>query len=162
MGREDRARRLGAIRSILRERTIRNQRELLSALNNVGYRVTQATLSRDLRSLDLVRRPDGAGGYRYTVAGSGDVGEEAAGSDPELILRGLLSLEFSGNLGVIKTRPGHAGSVASGLDSLGLRELLGTVAGDDTILLVPRDGITRSGLTEALERRVPGIVERVT
>ncbi len=102
--------------------------------------------------------PDGRGGYLYAFSD----GESKAGSDKSLIddfRRGFLSLEFSGNQALVKTLPGHANSVAFALDNLGLREVLGTIAGDDTLLIVPRDGVGRKALLAALQARIPGLEE---
>jgi transcriptional regulator of arginine metabolism len=72
-------------------------------------------------------------------------------------LRGFVSLEWSGAFALLKTLPGHAASVASALDNLRVEGILGTVAGDDTILVVPRDGVTRQRIQKALRQRIPGI-----
>ena len=89
-------------------------------------------------------------------------GDSKAGSETDLLhdfMRGFISIEFSGTLAVVRTLPGHAGSVAYGLDNLGLDGVLGTIAGDDTILVIPRDGVDRKKLLEELESMVPGIKE---
>jgi transcriptional regulator of arginine metabolism len=120
--------------------------------------VTQATLSRDLRHLRVVKVSDGSEGYYYTFLET----ETGKGSDQTLIqdfLRGFLSIAFSGNFGLIKTLPGHAPSVAAAIDNLGIEEILGTLAGDDTILLVPRDGVERYAILHALETKIPALKE---
>ena len=114
MSKDERAQRLRAIRSILGRHRIGSQAALLEALREAGFRVTQATLSRDLRSLDLVRRADGGGGYLYTLADHPPGSAGSGTDDPGLIMRGLRSIEFSGALGVVKTLPGHASGIASG------------------------------------------------
>jgi transcriptional regulator of arginine metabolism len=84
------------------------------------------------------------------------------GSDKSLaedFRRGFISIEFSGNQGVVKTLPGHASAVAFAVDNLSIPEVLGTVAGDDTILLIPRDGVSRRQMLDALQRRIPGLEE---
>jgi len=84
------------------------------------------------------------------------------GSDKSLVedfRRGFISIEFSGSQGVVKTLPGHASTVAFAIDNLNIREVLGTIAGDDTILLIPRDGVSRSQLFQALQGRIPGLEE---
>ena len=73
------------------------------------------------------------------------------------VRRGVLSIEFSGNFGVIKTRAGHANSVAFALDILGLPEILGTLAGDDTIFVILREGMTKEDLLESFKLRIPEI-----
>ena len=71
--------------------------------------------------------------------------------------RGIISIEFSGNFGVIKTRPGHANSVGFALDVLALPEILGTVAGDDTIFVILREGMTKEDLLDSFNSRIPEV-----
>jgi transcriptional regulator of arginine metabolism len=156
---EERAARLRAISKILEGRKVRSQEELLPYLKGEGFRITQATLSRDLKNLGVSKRPDRNGGYVYSL-GPGNSGRDVTG-ELQAILRGFLWMAFSGNHGLIRTLPGFASSVASGLDSLALREILGTIAGDDTILVVPGDGVSRDELAKALVTRIPALKERV-
>ncbi len=158
---EERAERLRKIRDILGDRRIGSQEMLIALLREQGLRITQATLARDLKRLNVGKIADGNGGYAYSLPDENRRNGSAQAGDPEFIVRGFLSLEFSGNLGVIKTLPGYANSIASGLDNLGLRELLGTIAGDDTILVVPRAGVGSGRFIRALVTRVPGIERRV-
>jgi transcriptional regulator of arginine metabolism len=154
----ERSIRLARLRQIIQTRSIDSQERLLAILAQEGFAVTQATLSRDLKALKIGKLPDGRGGYLYAPAD----GAFKAGSEKSLIgdfLRGFLSIEFSGNQAVIKTLPGHANSVAFALDNLAVREVLGTIAGDDTILIVPRDGVSRKALLSALQARIPGLRE---
>ena len=154
----ERAIRLACLRLIIQTRSVDSQENLLEMLAEEGIVVTQATLSRDLQALKVGKLPDGKGGYLYAFSD----GESKAGSDKSLIddfRRGFLSLEFSGNQALVKTLPGHANSVAFALDNLGLREVLGTIAGDDTLLIVPRDGVSRKALLAALQARLPGLEE---
>jgi transcriptional regulator of arginine metabolism len=152
-----RPQRLARLRQLVAGREAHSQGELQHLLEQEGFEVTQATLSRDLKHLRVGKLPDGRGGYRYVLPETG-----AAGSESSLIedfRRGFLTIEFSGNQGVIKTLPGHANSVAFALDNLRVRDVLGTIAGDDTILVIPRDGVRRSTLAAALRARIPGLRE---
>ena len=154
----DRSLRLARLRHIIETHPVNSQESLLHLLNADGFQVTQATLSRDLKYLKVGKVPDGRGGYLYTFSDA----SSKVGSDKSLVedfRRGFISLEFSGNQGLIKTLPGHASTVAFAIDNLSIREVLGTIAGDDTILVVPRDGISRSELLLALQDRVPGLEE---
>jgi len=156
---KERETRLTAIRRILRTRTVESQESMAEILAAEGWEVTQATLSRDLKELGVAKLPDGKGGYAYAFPESG----ETAGSEKHLVqdfLRGFLSIGFSGQFGVIRTIPGHASSVASALDHLEVAGILATIAGDDTILVIPRDGTTRNGMVKALEERIPGLKDR--
>ena len=156
-GRRGRSVRLARLRQLAARGGAHSQEELLGLLHQEGFAVTQATLSRDLKYLQVGKLPDGQGGYRYGLAETGAPASEA--SLIEDFRRGFLAIEFSGNQGVIKTLPGHASSVAFALDNLRVRGVLGTIAGDDTILVIPRDRVRRSALVAALRARIPGLGE---
>jgi len=154
----ERSVRLARLRHIIETRKINSQEVLLNFLSEEGFKVTQATLSRDLKYLKVGKIPDGKGGYIYTFSDSAS----KVGSDKSLVedfRRGFISIEFSGSQGVVKTLPGHASTVAFAIDNLNIREVLGTIAGDDTILLIPRDGVSRSRLFQSLQERIPGLEE---
>ena len=154
----ERSVRLARLRHIIETRQIRSHEVLLSFLSEEGFKVTQATLSRDLKCLKVGKVPDGRGGYVYTFSDSAT----KVGSDKSLVedfRRGFISIEFSGSQGVVKTLPGHASSVAFAIDNLNIRELLGTLAGNDTILLIPRQGVSHRQLFNALQERIPGLEE---
>lgn len=142
--------RLARLRKLIESRSASSQEELARLLQEEGFEVTQATLSRDLRYLKAAKVPDGRGGYRYALAADGTASERSLVDD---FRRGFLGIEFSGNQGVIRTLPGHAASVAFALDNLRLREVLGTIAGDDTILVIPREGVKRPALLAVLKAR---------
>ncbi len=148
--------RIATIRKIIAAKGVDSQERLIELLRREGFAVTQATLSRDLRSLGIAKVPDAGGGYAYTLPEP----EVKPGRDATFIqdfMRGYVSLEFSGHFGLMKTLPGHASSVAAALDNLRITEVLGTIAGDDTILLVPRNGVARQAMLAALKKRLPGL-----
>lgn len=150
--------RLARLRHIIETRQVNSQETLLRVLCEEGHSVTQATLSRDLKYLKVGKVPDGKGGYLYTFSDQAT----KVGSDRSLVedfRRGFISVEFSGNQGVIRTLPGHASTVAFAVDNLNVHEVLGTIAGDDTILLIPRDGVDKQALMQALQARIPGLEE---
>jgi transcriptional regulator of arginine metabolism len=154
-GRSSRRLRLTAIRTLVARGPVESQERLTELLRAEGFSVTQATLSRDLKGLGIGKTPTPNGGYSYVFA----EGEVKTGSDATYVQdfkRGFLSIEFSGSLGLMKTLPGHASSVASALDNLRVKEVLGTVAGDDTILVVPRNGVSAGRLEKAIRARIPG------
>jgi transcriptional regulator of arginine metabolism len=130
----------------LNEQPVRSQAELAAALLAAGFHVTQATLSRDLEELGAVklRTPDG-GLPIYVVPEDGAPLTARAGRDTtphrlaRLLAELLVSAEASANLVVLRTPPGASNFLASALDRAGLAEVLGTVAGDDTILVIARD-----------------------
>lgn len=154
----ERHNRLSVIREIIKTHRIDNQDALLEMLEKEGYSVTQATLSRDLKMLKVGKISDGWSGYYYALPEK-DLVSESEKSYIQDVRRGILSIEFSGNIGVIKTRPGHANSVGIALDILSLPEILGTVAGDDTIFVILREGMTKEDLQESFKVRIPEITE---
>jgi len=162
MGRNpmERSARLVVMRGIIESRKVDSQEMLLKLLKGQGFDITQATLSRDLKYLKAGKVPDDRGGYSYAFYDA----QNKAGSDKSLaqdFMRGYLSFAFSGNLGVIKTLPGHAGSVAFALDNLEIAKILATLAGNDTMLVVPEDGVSRDELIEALAERIPGFKDSI-
>jgi len=143
----DKKQRLEAIERILQTEVIKSQDELLKSLINNGFEVTQATLSRDLRRLQIVKTPDAQGRYIYALP---DMALPEPRLPTPMISRS--TVDFSGNLAVIKTRPGYAMGLASDIDEQAPAEILGTIAGDDTILVIPREGYSREQVREALAR----------
>ncbi len=125
--------RQGQILKLIRSRPVRTQEELAQELKNLGINATQVTLSRDLRELRLVKTPDG---YREMEAE--DVGPQLASLAADF----LIDVRNAQNLVVLKTAPGHANSVAVSLDAEEWPEVVGTIAGDDTILVIAPDNET--------------------
>ncbi|GHU65806.1 arginine repressor [Bacteroidia bacterium] len=145
--------RLSLILDLVRKHAFGNQEELLKLLHQSGFEVTQATLSRDIKYLKIIKSPDASGNYIY-VSSAKNIYSKNKVSDKsgnELTIKGFISLEFSGNLGVIKTRPGYAMGIASDIDGKASHIILGTIAGDDTILIIPREGVEKKAIIEALE-----------
>lgn len=152
--------RLTAIRRIIARGSVDSQETLIALLRKEGYVATQATLSRDLKSLGIGKAPRPEGGYTYVVA-TKDTPPATEKTFIQDFTRGFLSMEFSGALGLIRTLPGHANSVAAALDQMRVSEVLGTIAGDDTILVVPRNGVSPARLAKALKARIPGFQEGI-
>ena len=148
--------RLNVVKEMIKNNRIDNQDTLLALLKKEGFSVTQATLSRDLKMLKVGKISDGWSGYYYALP-ENDMVSESEKSYIQDVRRGILSIEFSSNFGVIKTRPGHANSVAMALDVLALPEILGTLAGDDTIFVILREGMTKEDLQESFKTRIPEI-----
>ena len=146
--------RLTAIKDLIKKNKIDNQDTLLNLLKEEGFDVTQATLSRDLKALKVGKISDGWSGYYYSLP-ENDLVAESEKSYIQDVRRGVVSIEFSGNVGVVKTRSGHANSVALALETLSLPEILGTLAGDDTVLIVLREGVTKEDLLESFKSRIP-------
>ena len=131
---------------LVTQRQIETQEELADLLNAEGFRVTQATVSRDIKALQLSKAP-GRGGRQYYQILKKDSSE---GEKYTRVLReGLLSMDIAGNLLVIKTMTGMANAVAAALDHLQLDKIVGTLAGDDTIMCALKD---TSDAQEVLDR----------
>lgn len=156
---KNKADRLQAIKEVISATRVSGQEELLKILLNKGFDLTQATLSRDLKLLQVVKIAAVDGGYTYVFpekAGVQDVHRKHQGAFNG-VTTGFISIEFSGSLAVIKTRPGYASGLAYDIDSHISKEVIGTIAGDDTILLVLREGISREEVTNALSVFIPNI-----
>ena len=145
--------RLETLRMIISSQQMGSQDELLQALQKEGFQLTQATLSRDLKQLKVAKASTLNGTYVYVlpndtmykrVTTSGNIREMMQSS-------GFVSLNFSGNMGVIKMRPGYASSIAWNIDNSDMPQLLGTIAGDDTIFVVIKEGYTHEEVMKALE-----------
>lgn len=141
------------IREILQANEVASQDILLKMLAEKGLELTQATLSRDIKELKIVKVPTIKGTYAYQLSDSiQNVQEEIPVSS-----FGFVSIEFSGQLAVMKTRPGYAMAIAGEIDNKASRYILGTVAGDDTILLIPRENISKEEVVASLSTFIPNI-----
>lgn len=152
------ANRLDAIKMIISSKEMGSQDELLQALASEDFELTQATLSRDLKQLKVAKAASMNGKYVYVLPNDimyKRIGEQTAG---EMMLNnGLVSLHFSGNLAVIRTRPGYASSMAYDIDNHESNDILGTIAGDDTIMLVLSEGATQTKVRNFLSSIIPNI-----
>lgn len=141
--------RLLAIRRLIEKEAVTRQDELLSMLKQEGFEVTQATLSRDLKFLEAGKVPDKEKGYIYVLP-RGKQQNRRSSNMGNFPLNGFISIEFARDMAVIKTHPGYAQSIASAIDELDAYEIMGTIAGDDTILLIPRDDVGKEDIKNAL------------
>jgi transcriptional regulator of arginine metabolism len=137
--------RQGQILKLVRMNPVHTQEDLAKLLREQGIEATQVTLSRDVRELHLVKTPNG---YRQ-MDGRGS-GREAESQFELLAGEFVQDVKTAQNLVVLKTAPGHASSVAVALDAAGWAEVVGTVAGDDTILAVTPDNTTASKVCHRL------------
>lgn len=155
---KNKAQRLLTIRQIIQEEEISSQEELLRSLERKEFELTQATLSRDLKQLKVVKAPGVNGEYVYSIPGHNrnvmPIGRVVENSYQSM---GFESLEFSGNLAVMRTKPGFAAGIASIIDDKSPFEIIGTIAGDDTIVIVSREGLSRQSVLDALGVIIPGI-----
>ena len=143
------------ITKIISRGNIRSQEELLTALQRKGFDLTQATLSRDLKFLCVAKVPHPVRGYVYAITGSDDDNSGPDFTGNSYLADGFRGLHFSGNLAVMKTLPGYASSFAAFIDSADQYEILGTIAGDDTILIIMREGTSENDLMNALISIMP-------
>ena len=142
------AQRQQAILELIRQQAIDTQDGLARALAEMGLQVTQATVSRDIRELQLQKVQTPEGGYRYALPAAVDrsIGERLH----RMLRESLLSVAVSENLLVIKTLSGSANVAAEALDALNWPEVLGTLAGDNTVLLVARSAAEAPGVEQRL------------
>jgi transcriptional regulator of arginine metabolism len=151
--------RLLAMEKIIAGENIISQEALLKKLKGKGIICTQATLSRNLRQLGVSRVPDGKGGYRYALAGKKEATPDAGVRlNIVPVIREIVEAK---GLMVIRTIPGNANATAYYIDNTGRYEIAGTIAGDDTILVIPRDGITLNQVHSCLELIMPGLHKQI-
>ncbi|MBQ5829216.1 MAG: arginine repressor [Alistipes sp.] len=138
--------RLSVIRKIIRSEYISSQDELIERLEESGVSITQSTLSRDLKFMHVAKIPHKEKGYVYVLPNSSrnDIDVSTNLSD------NITDIAFSGNMCVITTKPGYASAISVPIDSRGIYEILGTIAGDNTILLILREGFDMDMLMEQL------------
>jgi transcriptional regulator of arginine metabolism len=148
------------IKEIIASGSINSQNELLDILIAKGHLITQATLSRDLKELKASKVPGEKGNYKYVIA------DELQAKKPLMSyggynMSGFISIEFSKNLGIIKTMPAFSSTIAVAIDKANVNEVLGTIAGDDTILIIAREGYTKYDVINALKMKFPALIEKI-
>ena len=114
---------------------INTQDELIDRLREHGFEVTQATVSRDIRELHILKMTTGKGSYRYVLPKQSEGGVRFSSA----LIDSIVSVDHAGNNVVLRTYPGMAQAVAVGIDHMDLHQILGCIAGDDTILVIVRD-----------------------
>ena len=149
------ANRLDAIKMIISSKDVSSQEELLQALSKEGFELTQATLSRDLKQLKVAKAANMNGKYVYVLPNNIMYKRSNDQSASEMLMTsGFVSLQFSGNIAVIRTRPGYASSMA---DNRECPAILGTIAGDDTIMLVVHEAASHDEVRSFLSQIIPNI-----
>lgn len=139
---------------LIKENEIETQDRLAEMLNAEGFNVTQATISRDLRELKVTKVAAADGGQKYAILASGDIQlSERLG---RIFRDGVISMDYAQNIMVIKTLNGMAMAVAAALDSMGNNEIMGTIAGDDTIFCVVKTEQKAIRLIERLKTNIKG------
>ena len=138
---------------IIEKKEIETQEDLIAELKAAGYDVTQATVSRDIRELKLVKVTTGHGGYRYMLPPQPSDSSVNVKFNSALA-ESITSVDYAVNIVVVKTYPGLANAVATGIDSLKLTSILGCVAGDDTIIIVVRDAEMARDIRERIRHLI--------
>ena len=126
------------IMEIISTRNVETQEQLLESLREAGYHSTQATISRDIQELRIVKELTGMGTYRYTTA-QGDVTSSFSSRLNTIFRECVTGLDYAQNIVVIHTLPGLASAAGSAIDAMELSVILGCLAGDDTVMVVMRD-----------------------
>ena len=126
------------IMEIISTRNVETQEQLLESLREAGYHSTQATISRDIKELRIVKELTGMGTYRYTTA-QGDVTSSFSTRLNTIFRECVTGLDYAQNIVVIHTLPGLASAAGSAIDAMELSVILGCLAGDDTVMVVMRD-----------------------
>lgn len=148
------------IRKIITKNNVHSQEDLLKRLEEKGYELTQATLSRDLKFMQVGKVSHPVKGYVYVMPGLDEREPEKTRARNNYLADGYRDLQFSKNLAVMKTSPGYANSIAVIIDEAKAWEILGTVAGDDTILIVMREGVSKNDLINTLISIMPGLEKK--
>lgn len=156
---KNRKQRVEMIVDLIRNRCISSQEELASILAEKGFNVTQATLSRDLKMLKTTKVPTDRGTYMYILPDSNSLKDKLLATGQMSInpnyQSGFISIEFAGNMAVIKTRNGYAPGLAYDIDMSQSPEILGTIPGSDTIFAVIKDGISHEEARAVFARFLP-------
>ncbi len=150
-----RQKRHNAILALIKEKFVETQKELTEELLNMGYNVTQATVSRDIKELRLIKSQNEEGRYRYVQAHSRGVPD--GGSRTRIIFsHSVVSVDYALNNVVIKTLSGMAQPAAITLEAMGWPEILGTIGGDDTVFVVVKNEKYAEKLTVTLRQMISG------
>ena len=148
------------IKRIILDNKIASQDELLDSLRKDGFELTQATLSRDLKEIRIGKLADPSRGSIYVLHEQLNKNNQQSNA-PSIPDNSVLSVVFSYHLCVIRTFPAFASTVATFIDNSQLSGIAGTVAGDDTIMVIPREGYTQKDILKALESVIPGIESKL-
>ena len=126
------------ILEIIANKNVETQEQLLAELQAVGFRGTQATISRDIKELRIVKELTSLGNYRYTVSNS-DISSSFTTRLNTIFRECVISFDYAQNIIVVRTLPGLASAAGSAIDAMNLSSIVGSLAGDDTVMIVMRD-----------------------
>lgn len=140
---------------IISNSNVETQEQLLQQLQAAGFNSTQATISRDIKDLRIVKELTTFGTYRYTTAAR-EVPSTFSGRLNTIFRECVTNFDYAQNIVVIHTLPGLASAAASALDTMNMSVVLGTLAGDDTVMVVMRDGNTAAGFCGEIKSLLEG------
>ena len=151
--------RIEVLKMLISSKEMGSQEEVMQALKSEGFPITQATLSRDMKQLRIAKASSMNGKSVYVLPNETMYNRVRKPKAATTLLQtsGFVSLNYAGNLGVIKTRPGYASSIAYNIDVSNLPEILGTIAGDDTIFIVLKEGSSKEEFEKGLEGLIPSL-----
>ena len=151
--------RLEALKMLISSMELSSQEEVLKVLEKEGFKLTQATLSRDLKQLKVAKAASMNGKYVYVLPNETMYRRVTTPRKAtEMMQRsGYISVNISGQLAIVKTRPGYASALAYDIDNTDSPYILGSIAGDDTIFIALREGVSRGQVLEALSYVIPEI-----
>lgn len=137
---------------IINQKAIETQEELADELKNSGFDVTQATVSRDIKSLKLIKTQDSRGKYRYSIIKNetNDIVDKLT----SILKNTVNGVEGINNIVIVKTLNGSASAAAEAIDNLGLGEVAGTIAGDNTIFILVRDNDKAEELVSSIQKMI--------
>lgn len=151
--------RMETLKMLISSNELSSQEEVLKALAKEGFKITQATLSRDLKQLKVAKAASMNGKYVYVLPNETMYKRVSSPQRATEMINscGFLSLTFSGQLAVMKTRPGYASAIAYDIDQKEIPGVLGSIAGDDTLFIACEEGFSRDELVNGLAQVIPGI-----
>jgi len=140
------------LQQIVQEKTIQRQEDFVHELKDRGYDVTQATISRDMKELQLIKIPEPTGGYRYSLPP--EVAFDHSRKIEKLMQDSFVSINSQNEFVLIKTVPGNAFALGSLIENAEYKEVFGSIAGDDTVLVICKDAET----AETFRRRIISLI----
>ena len=152
--------RIETLKMLISSKELSCQDDVLQALADEGFAVTQATLSRDMKQLKVAKAASMNGKYVYVLPNETMYRRVPTTTTAREMLStsGYISLNYAGNMAVLKTRPGYASAIAYNIDNAEIADILGTIAGDDTIFMVVKEGADKDALSAELDKIMRGVM----
>lgn len=144
------SKRQSKIMEIISGRNVETQEQLLELLQEEGFRCTQATISRDIKELRIVKELTNLGTYRYTASAGEPTGSFSARLNT-IFRECVTGVDYAQNIVIIRTLPGLASAAGSAIDAMGMNKVVGSLAGDDTVMVVMRDNNAAAAFTGEIQ-----------